>query len=271
MTAHILDDRETVASGAVHDRRQYHMQNLTGRTPVRLFTAAVLAIFALTTAFMSSGGAADAPSADPVKYLIAPTVDKRVNLSVKNGSIKTDNGWVSILDNKGSKVWTMPLSYSLENLQFPIKVVKSSKTAVSLKPVTYLALAKPADAKSVAAARTMAFDYAKKQNPESAGYRTKKERDDAALNRFQSEVGAGMTITSVIFAAIGVVVGVALIGVVGCATIVACVPALAAGVTLGGIAGTVLGGGGSVVVAGMRYFQTITAPFTPPATKKKKN
>ena len=79
-----------------------------------------------------------------------------------------------------------------------------------------------------------------------------------------------MTITSVIFAAIGVVVGVALIGVVGCATIVACVPALAAGVTLGGIAGTVLGGGGSVVVAGMRYFRPLPPLFTPPGHQEEK-
>lgn len=246
------------------------MQNSTGRTLVRATTAVVLALMAMTTALVSSGGAAAAPAPEPVAFKLRST-GTGITMHVANGSITSADGWVAINDTTGRKVWTMPLSYSLENLQFPIKVVKSSKTAVSLKPVTYLALAKPADAKSVAAARTMAFDYAKKQNPESAGYRTKKERDDAALNRFQSEVGAGMTITSVIFAAIGVVVGVALIGVVGCATIVACVPALAAGVTLGGIAGTVLGGGGSVVVAGMRYFQTITAPFTPPATKKKKN
>ena len=72
---------------------------------MRLFTAAVLAIFALTTAFMSSGGAAAAPSADPVKAPHrAHRRQARQPLSVKNGSIKTDNGWVSILDNKGSKV-----------------------------------------------------------------------------------------------------------------------------------------------------------------------
>lgn len=247
------------------------MHNLTGRTLVRLSTAAILAIFAMTTAFMSNGGAAAAPAADPVKYLISTTADKKVNLSVKNGSITTDDGWVSILNKKGGTVWTMPLTYSLENLQFPIKVVKSRANFVTLKPITDPALAKPADAKSVAEARTMAFNYARKQNPESAGYRTKKERDDAALNRFQSEVGAGMTISSVVFAVIGVVIGIGLIGTIGCLTIVACVPALTAGVALGGIAGTVLGGSGSVVVAGLRYFQTINAPFTPPVTKKKKN
>lgn len=125
-------------------------------------------------------------------------------------------------------------------------------------PIKDLSRATPADAKQVAYSRKVTQDYA------SNGYRSRQERDDAALRRFNSEASAGITITSIIFAVIGVIIGVALIGTIGCAIIVACVPALSAGVTLGGIAGTIIGGGGSVIVAGIRYFQTVTAPFNPP-------
>lgn len=77
-----------------------------------------------------------------------------------------------------------------------------------------------------------------------------------------------MTITSIIFTVIGVILGVGLIGVIGCATIVACVPAITAGVAIGGIARhhhrrQRLRGRGRYPV-----LQTITSPFTPPRKKK---
>ena len=237
------------------------MSILSRQTITRLLTAAVIAVLAVTTALLSGGAAGAAPANNPVKYEISRDGNK-VLLSVTGGSITRDGTIVSIRNNACKAVWAMPLTYSLEDKQFPIDLVTYSSNRVALVPIKDLARSAPADAKQVGTARKYAQNYA------SGGYQTRKDRDDAALKRFNSEVAAGMTITSIVFAVIGVIIGVGLIGVVGCATIVACVPALTAGVALGGIAGTILGGGGSVVVAGIRYFQTISAPFTPPGKKK---
>lgn len=230
------------------------------RTLTRVFVAILSATVAVTTALMSGGAASAAPANNAVKYKISKS-DDTVLLSVTDGTITHDGNLVSIRNKAGVAVWAMPLTYSLEDKQFPIDLVKYSSNRVALVPIKDLSRATPANAKQVAFSRKVVQDYA------SDGYRTRQERDDAALRRFNAEASAGMTITSIIFAVIGVIIGVALIGTVGCATIVACVPALTAGVALGGIAGTILGGGGSVVVAGIRYFQTISSPFTPPRKK----
>ncbi len=227
------------------------------RSLTRVFIAVLTAIVAVTTALMSGGAASAAPANNAVKYKISQ-LDSKVLLSVTDGTITQDGNLVSIRNKAGKAVWSMPLTYSLENNQFPIELVKYSSNRAALVPIKDLSRATPADAKQVAYSRKVAQDYA------SNGYRSRQERDDAALRRFNSEASAGITITSIIFAVIGVIIGVALIGTIGCATIIACVPALSAGVTLGGIAGTIIGGGGSVIVAGIRYFQTVTAPFNPP-------
>ncbi len=234
---------------------------LSRQAMTRLLTAVVIAVLAVTTALMSGGAASAAPVNNPVQYKIARDGDK-VLLSVTGGSITRDGDLLSIRNNAGRAVWSAPLTYSLENKQFPIDLVKYSSNRVALVPIKDPARSTPADTKMVEVSRKYAQNYA------SDGYQTRKERDDAALRRFNSEVAAGMTITSIIFTVIGVILGVGLIGVIGCANIVACVPAITAGVAIGGIAGTIIGGSGSVVVAGIRYFQTITSPFTPPRKKK---
>ncbi|MFZ2240957.1 MAG: glycine zipper family protein [Gordonia amarae] len=234
---------------------------LSRQAMTRLLTAVVIAVLAVTTALMSGGAASAAPANNPVQYKIARDGDK-VLLSVTGGSITRDGDLLSIRNNAGRAVWSAPLTYSLENKQFPIDLVKYSSNRVALVPIKDPARSTPADTNMVEVSRKYAQNYA------SDGYQTRKERDDAALSRFNSEVAAGMTITSIIFTVIGVILGVGLIGVIGCATIVACVPAITAGVAIGGIAGTIIGGSGSVVVAGIRYFNTISAPFTPPRKKK---
>lgn len=193
--------------------------------PTRSLTrvhAVLTAIVAVTTALMSGGAASAAPANNAVKYKISQ-IDSKVLLSVTDGTITQDGNLVSIRNKAGKAVWAMPLTYSLENKQFPIELVKYSSNRVALVPIKDLSRATPADAKQVAYSRKVTQDYLA-----SNGYRSRQERDDAALRRFNSEASAGITITSIIFAVIGVIIGVALIGTIGCAIIVACVPALSA-------------------------------------------
>lgn len=237
------------------------MFRVSRKAVTRLLTAAVIAVLALTTALMSGGGSATAAPAD-VKYKVTKTDDK-VLLSVTDGSITHDGNLVSIRNSAGKALWSMPLTYSLENTQFPIDMVKYSSNRVALIPIKDPGRGTPADPVQVGLTRDIV-----RKHYANDGYQTKKERDDAALKRFNSEVAAGMTITSIIFTAIGAVLGGFLIGAPSCAAVVFCLPGLVTGAAVGGIAGTILGGSGSVVVAGIRYFQTITSPFTPPRKKK---
>ena len=224
------------------------------RAVTRLLTAAVIAVLALTTALMSGGGSATAAPAD-VKYKVSRTADK-VLLSVTDGSITQDGKLVSIRNSAGRALWSMPLTYSHDRLQFPIKVEQYSSDRVALVPITDRKLGVAADSEQIALVRKYAND----------GYQTRQERDDAALKRFNSELAAGMTVSTIVLTAIGAVVGAAL----GCVGTIwaACAPGLIGGAAIGGIAGTIVGGGGSVVVAGIRYFQTVTSPFTPPRKKR---
>ena len=168
------------------------------RSLTRVFIAVLTAIVAVTTALMSGGAASAAPANNAVKYKISQ-IDSKVLLSVTDGTITQDGNLVSIRNKAGKAVWAMPLTYSLENKQFPIELVKYSSNRVALVPIKDLSRATPADAKQVAYSRKVTQDYA------SNGYRSRQERDDAALRRFNSEASAGITITSIIFAVIGVI------------------------------------------------------------------
>lgn len=106
-------------------------------------------------------------------------------------------------------------------------------------------------------ARTAAKKESDKDKP-----KTRQERDDQALARFNQQVQAGMSLSALIGMTIGAVVG----GTIGCilgiaAAVIGCLVAVAPAAGVGAIAGTILGGGGSAIAAGVQYFRTITAPF----------
>ena len=151
-----------------------------------------------------------------MKYKISQ-IDSKVLLSVTDGTITQDGNLVSIRNKAGKAVWAMPLTHSLENKQFPIELVIQPNRVARAR--SRISRATPADAKQVAYSRKVTQDYA------SNGYRSRRTRRRRAAP-LQLRGPAGITITSIIFAVIGVIIGVALIGTIGCAIIVACVPAL---------------------------------------------
>lgn len=232
------------------------MQNLTGRTLVRATTAAVLAIFAMTTAFMSTGGAAAAPAPKPVSYKLLNT-GKGVKMHVGNGTITSEDGWLAINDTAGRKVFTMPLSYSIDKLQFPIDIRHDGKYDVVLTPSQDKTRAVPVSTKTFEASKLIAEqDYAKKKKKkcdkamtDKDGYKSKQERDDAALNRVTSQLGTATAIGGFVGTVIGAIIGIA--GVV----------TIPIGAGVGGILGTIAAGGPTLAYAVNRYFTTLNTPF----------
>lgn len=104
------------------------------------------------------------------------------------------------------------------------------------------------------------MEAAKQQK--AAGPQTKQERDDEALARFNQELSAGLSISSIVGTVLGAIVG----GVLGCAggIVVGCLPFIPLGASIGSIVGLALGGGGSLIWAAITYFNTINSPFVPP-------
>ncbi|MGW0039580.1 glycine zipper family protein [Gordonia sp. NPDC003376] len=206
---------------------------------------------------LSDAGRAQAGSPpDPVGWTVSRT-GAQVTVELTHGAFRQTGNSLSLLDDSGTAVARLPLTYRLEYGEFPIAVSISGDSA-TLTPSRNPARARALDPTQVDAVRWAA----KKQ---SSPPRTRQERDDQALARFNQQLMAGMTVSTIVGIVLGVVIG----AIVGCIPGLAlagvgCIPGLALGATVGSIVGTVLGGGGSLIVAAWQYFQTINSPFVPP-------
>lgn len=229
-----------------------------GFTQLRFLTILSLAMAAIT-AFAGAAQAGPQAKTAPVKYTMSTTKDS-LKLAVGDGTIGLSDGKVVMKDNKGSEVWSMPLAYSMNNRQFPIDGKKTAANTVVLTPSKDAKRSTPVDAKQVSSARKEAAKSVAGQA------KTKAQRDREALDTLNSQVQTGMTIGTLVGTGIGAVVG----GAIGCAlgatlAIFGCFfVGLPIGATVGGIAGTVVAGGGTLIGAGIQYFNTINAPFKAP-------
>lgn len=233
---------------------------LTTRKPACRRVVAVIVTMLLATS-LGIGVTHATPGDSPVRYTLTTTATS-VDLSINNGRIEKRADVVSIKDASGITVLSIPLRYRLEYREYPI-IAEVSPHKVSLIPSRDVSKSRAVDPASVDAARKSA---ARSENSTtSRGPQTRQERDDAALARFNQQLAAGMTVSTLIGTAIGAVVG----AIAGCIlglplAGLGCLPGIPLGATLGGLAGTILGGGGVLIVAAIQYFQTINAPFTPP-------
>ena len=82
------------------------------------------------------------------------------------------------------------------------------------------------------------------------GYKSRQERDDAALNRVTSQLGTATAIGGFIGTVIGFIAGVPLFGVGG-----------VAGAGIGGVVGTIIAGGPTLLYAATNYLTTLNTPF----------
>ncbi|WP_279099463.1 glycine zipper family protein [Gordonia bronchialis] len=177
-----------------------------------------------------------------------------MHFALQNGSAQVRAGELMIRDRTGADVGRVPLSYRMENRQYPIAVRVVGRT-VTLTPVRDISRSTALNPREVERVRVAARNQQGKPT-------TRQERDDQALSRFNQQLQAGMTISALVGLTIGAVVG----GTLGCilgiaAAVIGCLVAVAPAAGLGGIVGTIVGGGGSVIVGGIQYFRTITSPF----------
>lgn len=233
-----------------HTRRPGLRRNLR---LISIFSFVTVAI----TAFAGVAQAAPTQPA-PTTYDIHTTASS-FSITVHNGSISTDNGVLAIRNNAGATAFQMPLNYRKEYLQFPIDTRTSGDTA-TLIPSRDVARAVPVDPVEVEKLRVQAAKEQKADGPQ-----TKRERDDEALARFNQELSAGVSISSLVGTVLGAIVG----GVAGCLlglplAGLGCLPGIPLGASLGGIAGLALGGGGTLIYSAIQYFNTINSPFVPP-------
>ncbi len=235
----------------------------TARLRLRILTTISLVTVAIT-AFAGVAQAAPTTPAPTTYDLHATAASLRI--TVHNGTISTNNGALEIRNSAGATKFRMPLAYRMEYLQFPIDARTVGTTAI-LTPSKNPARSIPVvDIAGVNALRTLA---AKQQNnPKSPpkvdpdAPKTRKQRDDRARSEFNTTLAMGMTISQLVGMIIGAIAG----GLIGCLiTIFAACTGVVAGAGLGGIVGLVLGGGGTLIYAAIQYFDTINAPFVPPA------
>ncbi len=234
-----------------------HVAAIRPKSRYRLFllTAISLATAAIT-AFAGVAQAAPTGPA-PTTYDIA-LMGSSFKITVHNGSISTTNGTLLIRNAAGATRFQMPLFYRKEYRQFPIDARTVGNTA-TLTPIRNVARSTAVNPLEVDALRTVAATH------QVDAPQTKQERDDQALARFNQELSAGISISSLVGTIIGAIVG----GVAGCllglfAAIVGCPLIIPLGATFGGLIGLSLGGGGSLISAAIQYFNTINSPFVPP-------
>ncbi|NMO04779.1 glycine zipper family protein [Gordonia sp. TBRC 11910] len=217
-----------------------------------------IAATAIATA-TATGAAAVAQAAPttpaPVSYK-ATLVGHTVKLDVTNGALVVDGTNVTMRDRTGADVLRIPLRYNLEDRTYPIATKVASSRSITLIPIRDATKSTKADTKDVSNGAVVVERRIR-------GYQSKQERDDAAYTRFQSQVASAMTISTIVGLAIGLVVGALLVGIPTCATIVACVPGILLGGSLGSAVGIVAGGGGAIFGYGIQYFNTINSPFVP--------
>ncbi|MTE12072.1 hypothetical protein [Nocardia aurantiaca] len=224
---------------------------------MRKFAAtAALAVAALG---VTAGTVNAAPAADDngaINYAVT-TTDTSSILRTDAGSLVNDNGNLEIKASNGTVVAKMPLSFRVDDFEFPIAAEISDRTA-TLTPQYDMdhAVYKP-----------VALPY-----EDQAPWKSDYDREQAAFNRMKDTIGTGATIGTLVGgiggAAVGCVAGVAaglvatgaLAGLFGLGPLGGCVLGAATVGFLGTLAGQILITAPVAIAAAIQYFSTVNEP-----------
>ncbi|MFD4444539.1 hypothetical protein ACFWPK_32650 [Nocardia sp. NPDC058519] len=222
-----------------------------------LCSAAVIA----SVGFGSSVASAAPAAGEPVGFS-AHATDTQSIISVDAGSIVAEDGALKVKAANGDVVAGTPLTFTIDDFEFPIAAEISGRTAtltpqIDREHATYKPVALPFEDK--------------------APWKSEYDREQAAWSRFTSTVSLGAGIGTLVGGLGGAAVGCVLGGVVGAtvasATIVglfgAFLPAAAVGCiggilavgALGTLAGQILVTAPVAIGAALQYFSTINQPF----------
>lgn len=254
---------------------------------LRTLTTAALLTTALAVAGGGTGQAdpgAPAPKATDVHYT-AQRVNNTVVVTLEKGAfevardvkqvagpggkqVKKDVNVVAVKTKAGAVAEKLPLSYRLHGNEFPIdQKISADKHTLTLTPQV-----KPEEV-AWAHLYNSVGNLAKPNTTMQQHLKpiASSQENELAQNNFTSQLGMATTVGSLVGTAIGAVLGFGL-GIVaagaacvlsvitafiGC--LIAVLPILATAAAVGGIAGTVLAGGGTAVSAGWDYLQTMQA------------
>jgi len=231
--------------------------------------------FAATSALLiaaigvTAGTVNAAPAADAPINFTARATDTQSIVTTDSGSLVVEDGALKIKAANGTTVAGTPLTFRVDDFEFPIAADIADHTA-TLTP--QLDVAK-------ATYKPVALPYEDK-----APWKTEYDREQAAWSRLTSTISMGATIGTLVGGIGGGAVGCVLGGIAGAtvasATIVglfgAFIPAAAIGCVggiiavgaLGALAAQIFVTAPVAIGAAIQYFATINQPFiAPPAAK----
>lgn len=212
------------------------MTSIVRRTGI---SRAVVAALALITAVpLAAGQAQAAPEpVDSVRATVQRNADS-VKVELLSGSLAVDGADLVVRNQAGAVLTKVPLQVrGPKDEVYPLAATVSGRTATLTPP--------PAARAAVALERT-------RVERRIVGPQTKSERDDLALQQFNADLSVAVIISSIVGLVLGCIVGLPLAGV-GCLVFA----------PIGSFVGLMIGGGGSAIVLGIRYFNTINSPFKP--------
>ncbi|WP_336087104.1 ammonium transporter [Nocardia sp. SSK8] len=196
---------------------------------------AAVAIPALAAALVGTG----ISHADPV----TPNVDYRTELvgnkvvtTLTHGTFEVTGSGVEIRDEAGGTLVALPLSVRDGSFEYPLPhSVSQDRTVLEITPVKDVAAAKP----NLTPVASPAENYAAQAN-------------------FASTFGLATAIGSFVGMGLGAVIGLIVGGVV--IPGIGAVPGFITGASVGGIIGSLIVGGPTLIVAGMDLINTLAAP-----------
>ncbi|MEU4842308.1 hypothetical protein [Nocardia testacea] len=197
---------------------------------IRKIVAAVVPLLATTTV---GAAVVHAEPATPEIGYRAELIGNRVVTTLTNGTFEIDGEAVEILDNSGTTVVTLPLAVREGATEYPLPhAVRDEGRVLELTAVKDVAAARPA-AKPVASP----------------------QENYAAQNNFASQFGLATAIGGFIGTALGAVVGLA----TWAGGPVTGIPGIVTAAAIGGIIGTIVVGGPTLIIAGIDLINTLVA------------
>ncbi|QIS08129.1 hypothetical protein [Nocardia arthritidis] len=187
-------------------------------------------------------------------------------LKTDAGSLTVENGVFEIKSANGTVMAGTPLTFRVNDFEFPIAANISGNTATltpqyDMAHATYKPVALPFE--------------------DVAPWKTPYDREQAAWNRMKDEISLAATVATVVGTVGGAAVGCVLGGIVGAtvaaativglfgpfipAALVGCIGGAATAAPLGGIAANIVITAPVAIAAAAQYFTTINQPFVPPA------
>ncbi|WP_416564097.1 ammonium transporter [Nocardia testacea] len=197
---------------------------------IRKIVAAVVPLLATTTV---GAAVVHAEPATPEIGYRAELIGNRVVTTLTNGTFEIDGETVEILDKSGATVVVLPLAVREGATEYPLPhAVRDEGRVLELTAV-----------KDVAAARPAAQPVASPQE------------NLAAQDNFTSQLGLATAVGGFIGTALGAVVGLA----TWAGGPVTGIPGIVTAAAIGGIIGTIVVGGPTLIIAGIDLINTLTA------------